>query len=175
MTEYFDVVDEKDKIIGRATREECHKKGLLHRGIFVLVINSKGQILLQKRSMKKDTRPGYWTTSVSGHVDSGETYEEAAKREMHEEIGIQANIDYIFTFVSRDSEKNYSDNEIDKVFFARNDGPFTVPKDEADFVKFYTPKQVLQILKTEKFTSATVAIFRKLKKHPELLKRLGLS
>ena len=69
MQEHFDVVDKNDKVIGRALRSECHKNPeLIHRGILVIVTNSKGMILLQKRSMKKDLYPGLWGLSVGGHM-----------------------------------------------------------------------------------------------------------
>lgn len=81
MAELFDVVDENDNIIGRATREECHSNPkLMHRASIILIFNSKGELLLQKRSMNKDTNPGKWANSVAGHVDPGESYEETAKR-----------------------------------------------------------------------------------------------
>ena len=83
----FDVVNERDEVIGRAPRKEVHAKGLMHRAVHVLVFNGKGQIFLQKRSLKKDREPGKWDSSAAGHVDSGETYDACAVRELHEEIG----------------------------------------------------------------------------------------
>lgn len=172
--EYFDVVDESDKVIGRASRDECHKKGLLHRGVFILVINSEGKILMQKRSMNKDIWPGWWTTSVSGHVDSEESYEVAAKREMNEEIGVSTKIKEIYTFVDRDEGKDFIDHEIDKIFVAQHDGPFKVNKAEADYVTFYSLGDAMKLIKKEKVTPAAIKIFKELQKRPELLKRLGL-
>ncbi len=67
--ELFDTVDENDKVIGQATRGEVHKnKNLIHRSIGVVVFNSNGEIYLQKRNSTKDTDPGKWTISCSGHV-----------------------------------------------------------------------------------------------------------
>lgn len=86
--EVFDVVDEQDHVVGRATRAEVHARGLLHRAVHVFVIGKKGQLLLQKRSMLKDVHPGTWDSSVAGHVDAGESYEQAAVRELEEEMGI---------------------------------------------------------------------------------------
>jgi 16S rRNA (adenine1518-N6/adenine1519-N6)-dimethyltransferase len=86
--EVFDVVDEDDQVIGQKTRAEVHAQGLIHRAVHVFVIGKKGQLLLQKRSMLKDVHPGTWDSSVAGHVDAGETYEEAAIRELEEEMGI---------------------------------------------------------------------------------------
>src|SRR5882672_1749826 len=86
--EIFDVVNERDEVIGHETRSEVHRRGLLHRAAHVLVFNSRGQVLLQKRSMKKDRQPGVWDSSASGHVDRGEDYDHCAVRELDEEIGL---------------------------------------------------------------------------------------
>jgi isopentenyl-diphosphate delta-isomerase type 1 len=88
--EIFDVVDASDQVISRATRGEVHARGLWHRATHVLVFNSAGQIFLQKRSLAKDSWPGRWDSSCSGHLDSGEDYRAAASRELAEEIGIVA-------------------------------------------------------------------------------------
>ena len=64
MEEMFDVVDSTDKVIGRASREEIHRKGLLHRSTHLLVFDGSGRVLLQKRSMRKDRFPGRWDSSV---------------------------------------------------------------------------------------------------------------
>lgn len=84
--EIFDVVDACDNVIGQASRAEVHRKGLFHRAIHVFVFNAEEEIFLQRRSLVKDVAPGLWSSSCSGHVDSGETYEEAAHRELVEEI-----------------------------------------------------------------------------------------
>lgn len=87
-TELFDVVDENNQVIGQDTRYNVHKNKLLHRAVHIIVRNSVGEVYLQRRSMTKDILPGRWTTSCSGHVDAGETYEIAAVREIKEELGI---------------------------------------------------------------------------------------
>tara|TARA_B100000676_G_scaffold80068_1_gene79893 strand:+ start:105 stop:569 length:465 start_codon:yes stop_codon:yes gene_type:complete len=79
-------------VIGQATRQEIHRKNLSHRSIHILVFNSKKQIFLQKRSMTKDESPGLWDTSSAGHVDSGETYDECAHRELWEELQIKEDL-----------------------------------------------------------------------------------
>ncbi|MGH7972763.1 MAG: NUDIX hydrolase, partial [Limisphaerales bacterium] len=86
--EIFDVVDDKDQVVGKRTRDEVHRLGLMHRAVHVLVFNAHGQVFLQKRSMKKDRQPGLWDSSTSGHLDSGETYDHCAIRELGEEIGL---------------------------------------------------------------------------------------
>jgi isopentenyldiphosphate isomerase len=88
--EIFDVVNERDEVIGQAPRREVHARGLWHRAVHVLVFNVRGEVFLQKRSMLKDTAKGKWDSSASGHVDTGEDYDACAVREVREEIGINA-------------------------------------------------------------------------------------
>src|ERR1041385_3576545 len=90
--EIFDVVNERDEVIGCRSRGEVHRLGLLHRAVHVLVFNSRGQIFLQKRSMTKDKSPGLWDSSASGHLDSGEDYDASAVREVREEIGLRMKV-----------------------------------------------------------------------------------
>lgn len=82
------VVDWDDREVGIAPRHEIHEKGMIHRAVHVVLIDVRGMILLQKRSLIKDRFPGWWDISVGGHVNPGETYLEAAVREIHEEMGI---------------------------------------------------------------------------------------
>lgn len=85
--EIFDVVDEQDRVVARATRKEVHSAGLRHRAVHVLVFNPSGALFLQKRAQSKDTAPGAWDSSTSGHVNTGESYDACAVRELEEEIG----------------------------------------------------------------------------------------
>lgn len=82
------VVDENDNPVGEFPKEEVWQKGLLHRIVRIMIEDEQGRILLQKRSMDVDTFPGCWDHSAAGHVDVGEDYEQAAKRELQEELGI---------------------------------------------------------------------------------------
>lgn len=87
LNELFDVVDERDQVVGQATRGDVHARQLRHRSVHVWVFNAAGRLFLQKRSMAKDTFPGLWNSSCSGHLDAGEDYDDAAWREMGEELG----------------------------------------------------------------------------------------
>jgi len=89
-TEMFDVVDERDTVIRAEPRDTVHVNNLLHRAVHMILFNSQNQILLQKRSIWKDRNPGLWDSSAAGHVDSGETYQDAALRELREELGINS-------------------------------------------------------------------------------------
>ena len=93
--ELFDVVDAEDQVIGQATRGEVHARGLLHRAAHVFVFNSAGELLVQQRSATKDMHPLAWTSSCSGHLDAGETYEVAAGRELREEMGLEADLEFL--------------------------------------------------------------------------------
>src|SRR5512141_2500878 len=86
--EIFDVVNERDLVVGQQSRSEVHRLGLMHRAVHVLLFNAAGLVFLQKRSMKKDRQPGLWDSSASGHVDSGEDYDACAVRELREELGL---------------------------------------------------------------------------------------
>jgi len=86
--EIFDVADEADNTIGQASRAEVHEKNLIHRAVHILAFNKKRDCLLQKRSHLKDRHPGVWDSSAAGHLDAGEDYETAARRELQEELGI---------------------------------------------------------------------------------------
>ncbi len=98
--EIFDIVDEEDHIIGQATRKQVHgNPDLIHRVVHILVFNSKNEVYLQKRDKNKDVQPGKWDTSVGGHVDKGESYQNAAAREMKEELGITgAGFDFLYKY-----------------------------------------------------------------------------
>ena len=82
-------VDEDDRIIGPCLRGEAHRLGLRHRSVHILVFNPEGELYLQKRSSTKDVNPGLWDTSAAGHVDFGESYDDSARRELTEELGIE--------------------------------------------------------------------------------------
>lgn len=86
--EIFDVVDAEDRVVGTASRAEVHARGLRHRAVHVLVCDDAGRLFLQRRSVAKDCDPGLWDTSVSGHVESGESYDACAAREIVEELGV---------------------------------------------------------------------------------------
>jgi isopentenyldiphosphate isomerase/intracellular septation protein A len=88
--EWFDLVDAEGRVTGRAPRSVCHsRKGLLHPVVHLHVLDGRDRLFLQKRSLAKEIQPGKWDTAVGGHVRSGETVEQALKRETAEETGLE--------------------------------------------------------------------------------------
>jgi len=89
--EYLDIVDRNDKVVGRDTRNNIWKRGLEHnvRVVNIFVLNAENKILLPTRSMKKKIFPGCYDFSCGEHVRSGESYLEAAKRGLNEELSIK--------------------------------------------------------------------------------------
>lgn len=138
--EIFDVVNERDEVIGQAPRQEVHARGLWHRAVHVLVFNARGEIFLQKRSMLKDTAKGKWDSSSSGHVDSGEAYDATAVRELREEIGlvIPAPPQRLFK-VDASAETGW---EFCWVYRCESEGPFTLHPEEIETGAWFAPEAV---------------------------------
>ena len=93
--ELFDVVDAEDRVQRQERRSVVHAQGLLHRAVHVFVFNSRGELLVQRRSASKDEFPLTYTSSASGHVGASETYDECAPRELMEEIGLDSPLDFL--------------------------------------------------------------------------------
>ena len=88
-TEYLPIVDEEGKLLGKASRKQCHADPkLMYPVVRLHIFNPEGKILLQRRSLKSDIEPGKWDAAVAGHVHYGEDIEAALKRECAEEINI---------------------------------------------------------------------------------------
>jgi isopentenyldiphosphate isomerase len=88
VVEMLDIVDAHNRVIGCAPRREVHRLGLRHRAVHMLIQDGEGRIYLQRRSPLKDVDPNLWDTSAAGHVDRGEDYLAAARRELEEELGL---------------------------------------------------------------------------------------
>lgn len=158
----FDVVNERDEVVDRKPRSVVHRLGLLHRAVHVLVFNSRGQIFLQKRSMKKDRQPGVWDSSASGHVDSGEDYDATAVREVREEIGLK--LDKPPKRLFKIDACAETDQEFVWVYRCESEGPFELNPDEIETGDWFSPEQVSKWManRPEEFASALLFIWKKL-------------
>jgi isopentenyl-diphosphate delta-isomerase type 1 len=157
--EIFEVVDADDNVIGTAKRSECHRNPkLLHRTSGVLVFNSRGDVLMTKRSMLMDTNPGKWTISAWGHNSIGESYEAAAVRELKEELGVTENV--AVTFLLKTFLRAPYESEITHIFKAVHEGPFRLDEREVAESRFYGIGELKKEMRTSpsKFTSGCIRV-----------------
>jgi len=138
--EILEIVDKDGKVIGRASRAELHRNpGLLHRVVHVLVFDPSGRLLLQRRSMTKDTAPGKWDTSVGGHVAAGEETMAAAGREMREELGISGiPMDFVHTYIY----SNMKESELVTTYSCVYEGEIRFDKEEIDEVAYWEMEKI---------------------------------
>jgi len=136
--EMFCVVDAEDRVTGYESRERVHVNNLRHRAIHVLIFNQRGEVFLQKRSIWKDMHPGKWDSSTAGHVDAGESYEEAARRELREEIGIECAIEKIGKLPCSAA----TGWEFIEVFRGIHEGPFCLAPMEIETGAFFPLNQI---------------------------------
>ncbi|MBQ6405789.1 MAG: NUDIX domain-containing protein [Prevotella sp.] len=138
--ELFPLVDEEGNVVGKATRGECHNGSrLLHAVVHLHVFNSKGEVYLQKRPEWKDIQPGKWDTAVGGHIDYGETPEQALIREVSEELGIT---DFEPERVGRYVFDSRRERELVYVNKTTYDGLITPSAEELDGGRFWTMQEI---------------------------------
>jgi isopentenyldiphosphate isomerase len=155
--ELLDLLDDKGNVIGIIARKEVEGKALLHKAVCVFVINSKNELLLNKRSKNKKIFPGLWGIGASGGVKSKENYEEAAKRELLEETGIDARIKFLFDFRYETKEDKY----LGKVYLTKWDGKIILEKEEIDETMFGTVNYIKDMIKRRLLCPDTALIFEK--------------
>lgn len=158
--EIFDVVNERDEVIDRAPRPEVHQRGLKHRAVHVLVFNQRGEVLLQRRSMKKDTARGLWDSSASGHLDAGEDYDACAVRELREEIGLRIAAPPVRLFkIAACAETG---QEFVWVYRTESEGPFVMHPDEVDELRWLAPAALTQWIhdRPQDFASALRLVWK---------------
>jgi isopentenyldiphosphate isomerase len=167
--EIFDVVNERDEVIAQRPRPEVHELGLRHRAVHLLVFNRAGELFLQKRSMLKDCFPGTWDSSASGHLDTGESYDNCVLREAREEIGLE---------LDREPEKLFKIEagpdtgwEFVWIYRCQAEGPFTLLPSEIDEGRFFQVKHIDGWVSRSpsEFARAFVRIWRELRDRSLLL------
>ena len=142
--ELFPLVDEEGRVIGKATRGECHDGShLLHPVVHLHVFNSRGEVYLQKRPEWKDIQPGKWDTAVGGHIDYGETPEQALLREVREELGIEAFTPEPIGMYVFDSKRERELVYVNKTTY---DGPIRPSAEELDGGRFWTIEEIRQAI-----------------------------
>ena len=138
-SEIFPIVDINGKIIGSATRGECHNGSKrLHPVVHLHLLDSNGRLYLQQRPLWKEIQPGKWDTAVGGHIDYGEEVETALFREVREEIGIE---NFEPRFLTRYLFESEREKELVYVYSAVYDGEVR-PSDELDGGKFWNIEEI---------------------------------
>lgn len=132
-TEIFDVVDANDVVVGQAPRGDVHSNDWNHRAVHIFVYNVAGQLFLQKRSHRKDREPGKWDSSAAGHLDAGEDYATAARRELAEELGVNADPEFVGKLASSPN----TGFEFIEIYRAKVDGPFRLHPLEIETGEFF--------------------------------------
>jgi len=150
MNSKLDIVDDHGNIIGNATREECHSDpSLIHRVVHIMVFNSKNEILLQLRGKDKLVQPDRWDTSVGGHLEAGENYDEGAARELEEELGVKSgDLVWMYDYLWR----TRIETELVRTWRLVNDGPFKIQAEEIQEARFFTPSEIESNLGKNHFT-----------------------
>ena len=159
LEEKFPLVDEEGRVIGSATRGECHNGSrLLHPVVHLHVFNSAGDIYLQKRPEWKDIQPGKWDTAVGGHMDYGETPEQALRREVSEELGIP---DFVPEYVDKYVFDSKRERELVYVNRTTYDGPVRPSAEELDGGRFWTMQEIKEAMGKEILTPNFESEFRR--------------
>lgn len=149
--EWFDLVDTDGKVTGRARRSECHgNPDLLHQAVHVFVVHPEtGDLFLQQRSLQKDIQPGKWDTSVGGHVDAGEDPDEAAVRELGEELGLPSTRpEYLYRYLWNSPVES----ELIRSYRLFHAGPFTLQPEELEDGRFWSVAEIEAHLGNSVFT-----------------------
>ena len=138
-------VTKDDSVLGPVERSKAHDNQLLHRSGIIFLIRSDGKIMLQHRSPSKTPFPDCWDSSASFHVMFGESYEEAATRELREETGISAQPAYLGKF----SYHVPPENETVAVFWCKSDETVRIDSSESSGASFHAADEVERIIGSE--------------------------
>ena len=149
--ERFQLVDESDQPVGSAPRSQVHANNLLHRAVHILIFSSAGEVFLQFRSSLKDRHPLAWDSSAAGHVSAEEDYDQTAKRELREELGIETRLERIAKLPASDQ----TGFEFICLYVGSYDGELTTSPAEIEAGRFFPPKVVDQWIKARPADFAT--------------------
>ncbi len=142
------LVDNNDQEIGQMNKLEAHEKGVLHRAISVLIFNTKGDWLLQKRASSKYHSPSLWSNTCCSHPVPGETSIKAAERRLREEMGMTVDINFSFNFTYKaDFNNGLIEHELDHVFFGISDELPIINREEADDFEYVGQSLLLKNIK----------------------------
>ncbi len=156
--ELIDILDSKGNKTGEScSMKEVHDKGLIHKSVHVWILNSKNELLIQKREKNRLAYPLYWDISASGHISAGQTSLEAAQREVKEELGLSIHSSsFIFLFTLEEqivlNNGAYINNEFQDVYLVKYDLAITDIKlldGEVEEVKFISIDEFREMINTK--------------------------
>lgn len=124
--EYLDVLTDTGAKTGQTkSRKLVHQDGDWHQTVHIWIINSRGDILLQRRALEKESHPGQLDISCAGHISAGDSALDSALRELHEELGLElaeSDLEHIGAVKSaRTDEPKYLNNEFTEIYLVRRD------------------------------------------------------
>jgi isopentenyl-diphosphate Delta-isomerase len=156
--ELFYLVDEEDKVLGSIPRAAAHADASkIHRAVYVLVLNSKKQMLFQKRSQHKDLYRGYWALSCAGHVPYGQDYRQAAVDELMEELRIKPDLFYVTNLLV----KAEGESEHCQIYLTKMDAmPTDFDRDEIDELKWVDIDGIQEFVSANPLPPADVEVLR---------------
>jgi 16S rRNA (adenine1518-N6/adenine1519-N6)-dimethyltransferase len=131
--ELLATVDRNDQPLDPIDRATIHRENLLHRAVHIFILNRDGELLLQKRSYRKDKFPRRWDSSAAGHVNAGESYRDCAMRELKEELGITAGL----ADLGRIAASEVTGHEFIEIYAGIHDGPFSWNQHEIETGGFF--------------------------------------
>ena len=152
----------EDTVLKLVTRNEIRTKGLRHRGTAILVFNANGELFIHKRTSTKDVFPGYYDIAVGGVVESGETYETSAKRELAEEVGITG-VDLEFLFKMQYESPTHK--TIAAIYSCVYDGPITLQEEEIEEGFFLDLEQAKKFVVQQKICPDSCVVFKRFLEH----------
>ncbi len=136
MVEYVQLVNTEDENLGVMEKMEAHRSGLLHRAVSVFVMNSKNEMLLQRRALHKYHSAGLWSNACCTHPRPGEATPAAAHRRLMEEMGLNCNLQWVFNRIYRAALDNgLTEHEYDHIFTGYSDDiPAGDPEEVAEYM-----------------------------------------
>ena len=133
------LVDKNDRTLGQITKRDAHAGGgRLHRAFSVFLFNDQKQLLLQKRSPKKNLWPGFWANSCCSHPRAGEQLEHAVHRRLEQELNVSSMVNYLYKFEYKASFKDVgTEHELCSVWLGQVKGEeIEFNRDEISEIKF---------------------------------------
>ncbi len=148
MSELINIVNEKDKIVGKTEIEEAHRKNFLHRAVHIFVINSEGKLFCRRRSFNKPRYRGYWSTGVGAHVLSGQTYSKVALKALKETLGISCKL----KMIGKARVHDKYENEISATYIGYSNKKLRFNKRQIEGGEFFTIKEIKKLTKQKNVT-----------------------